>query len=164
MIIYNFFQYIKYFYYFHKLILTLLVYLTYFKIYNTHSPYLLKILNIDIQNSGCIIIKFIQWLYTRYNTINQNENQYNLLSNFNNVFENCKLHDYKHTENLFNNELLNDINDLVILDSSFNIRSGSIAQIYKGTLKNTKQEVAIKVTHPNLYQQMIFPYLYFYNI
>tara|TARA_Y100000591_G_scaffold189799_1_gene164128 strand:+ start:3138 stop:4394 length:1257 start_codon:yes stop_codon:yes gene_type:complete len=83
------------------------------------------------------------------------------LSHFNDVFEKCNIHNLKYTEQLFKKEFPDNFYDLIILDPSFEIKSGSIAQVYKAILRNTNKEVAIKVTHPNLNEQMLFPYLYF---
>ena len=164
MNIYKFFIYIKYFYYFHKLWFTLLVYKLHLIFFKTQSMKLTNILYNDIQNNGCIIIKLIQWLHTRYNTFyteTTDTNLYNLLSLFNNVFEKCNIHDLKYSKQLFKKEFPNNFYDQIIFDENFKIKSGSIAQVYKGILKSNKQEIAIKITHPDLNEQMLFPYLYF---
>ena len=80
---------IKYFYLFHKLLFTLSSYKLYKTIYNKPSEKLTDQLYQDIQNSGCIIIKLIQWLHTRYSNFSDSEKLY-FDEVFNNIYENPK--------------------------------------------------------------------------
>tara|TARA_A100001015_G_scaffold311782_2_gene415698 strand:+ start:4644 stop:5858 length:1215 start_codon:yes stop_codon:yes gene_type:complete len=79
---------------------------------------------------------------------------------FNNIFENCVIHDLKHTKMLYQKEFNQNFDKTIEIDSSFPIKSGSVAQVYKIKLKNTNTVAALKVTHPEVNQQILFPYLY----
>ena len=167
--------YIKYCYFFHKLLLTLSASKLYIKIFNKSSPILNKIVYQDIQNNGCLIIKLFQWLHSRYTTFyipnNTNNNSVKNLDSifdniFNDIYEKCKIHNLEYSKQLFKQEFSYNFDDIIELDTEYKIKSGSIAQVYKGRLKNTGQKVAIKITHPELYEQTFLPCIYFkiYNI
>lgn len=162
--------YIKYYYHFHKLLFTLFTSQLYINIFNKPNSTLNTILYRDIQNNGCVIIKFIQWLYTRnknfnnkYTSLNDSQSNFDDIFNniFNNIYENCKLHQLEYSKQLFQKEFSANFDDIIELDPEYKIKSGSIAQVYKARLKNTQQEVAIKITHPELYEQLLFPYIYY---
>ena len=84
------------------------------------------------------------------------------MKNFKDVYENCNLHRFKYTEKVFLKDLTKNITDIIEIDNNYIIPSASIAQVYKGTLLSSRQEVAIKVTHPELENQIVFPFLYYY--
>lgn len=166
--------YIKYYYHFHKLLFTLFTSQLYINIFNKPNSTLNTILYRDIQNNGCVIIKLIQWLYTRnknfnnkYTSLNNSQSNFDDIFNnnfnniFNNIYENCKLHKLEYSKQLFQKEFSANFDDIIELDPEYKIKSGSIAQVYKARLKNTQQEVAIKITHPELYEQLLFPYIYY---
>jgi predicted unusual protein kinase regulating ubiquinone biosynthesis (AarF/ABC1/UbiB family) len=71
---------------------------------------------------------------------------------------------------LFYEEFGIKFDDFVELDTNYTIKSGSIAQVYKGiikppydTLDNTCVSIAIKVVHPEVEYQLIYP-IYFFKI
>ena len=117
-------------------------------------------------NNGCIIIKLIQWLYTRYDIFYTEKisTTNNLLSHLKNVFEKCNIHEIDYTKQLFEEELSTPLYNIIKFDSSFNIKSGSIAQVYRGKLLKTNEEIAIKVTHPNLQEQNVISIFIFFSI
>ena len=159
----------KYCYYFHKLLFTLFL----VKIYPRR--FLLDILQSDVQNAGCIVIKLVQWLHTR-NDIFKDKSSINnshpdhspsqILEIFNGIYEYCKIHDMEYTRQVFAEEFSENFDDVIELDSDYDIRSGSVAQVYKGrfnkaTSKADYGDIAIKVVHPDIQYQIIFPYIYY---
>ena len=174
--------YIKYCYFFHKMLLTLSASKLYITIFNKPSPIINTILYQDIQNNGCVIIKLIQWLHTRHskfcttsnpdnsnntnNTNNSNNSNNNFDNIYNNIYEKCTTHSTEYSNQLFKQEFSADFNDKIEIYPEYEIKSGSIAQVYKARFRNTGQDVAIKITHPELYEQTVFPYIYYriYNM
>ena len=156
---------IKYFYYFHKLICDVCFFILYKKFTSCNNYYLISVINSDIKNNGFIIIKLVQWLLCRYNNLLKNTNKYSSLYNFlqffQDVYENCNIHSLKYTEKIFLEDFESDIHDLIDIDNDYHIPSASIAQVYRGKLKTTGETVAIKVRHPELENQIVFPYLYY---
>lgn len=158
---------IKYFYFFHKLLFDIILHNTFRRLTGINSTYLIDIINSDIKNNGFVIIKLVQWLLCRYTnlmkTTNKHSNMYKFLENFKDVYENCNLHDFEYTKNTFLKDFSKNINDIIDIDKNYKLPSASIAQVYKGTLKSSGEEIAVKVTHPELENQMIYPLLY-YNL
>lgn len=167
----------KYCYYFHKLLFTLFL----VKIYPRR--FLLDILQSDVQNAGCIVIKLVQWLHTR-NDIFKDKSSINnshfhhspsqILEIFNGIYEHCKIHDMEYTRQVFADEFSENFDDVIELDSDYDVRSGSVAQVYKGRFKKSISkisvndryspdygDIAIKVVHPDIQYQIIFPYIYY---
>lgn len=158
---------IKYWFYFHRLLFNLSIALLYIKYNNQKIPkkILLLLINCDIKQSGFVTIKFIQWTLSRYKNFKSatyKENPvYRFLNNFGDVYENCNIHNIQHTEKLFRQDFNQEFSHMITLDQTFNICSGSIAQVYKGTLLATGETVAIKVIHPHLQEQLVCPYIYY---
>lgn len=159
----------KYCYYFHKLLFTLFL----VKIYPRR--FILDILQSDVQNAGCIVIKLVQWLHTRNDifkdksSINNSHSHHSpsqILEIFNGIYEHCKVHDIEYTRQVFVEEFSENFDDVIEIDSDYDIRSGSVAQVYKGrfnkaTSKADYGDIAIKVVHPDIQYQIIFPYIYY---
>ena len=156
---------IKYLYFFHKLLLDIMLYIVFKKVTGTNSIYLIKSINSDIKNNGFVIIKLVQWLLCRYTnlmkTTSKYSNLYKFLENFKDVYENCNLHNFVYTENTFLKDFSENINHIIDIDKDYIVPSASIAQVYKGTLKSSDEKIAIKVVHPELENQMIYPFLYY---
>ena len=157
---------IKYCFYFHRLLFYLSIALLYLKYNNQNVPEkILLLIDRDIKQSGFVTIKFIQWTLSRYKnfkSVTYKENPvYRFLNNFSDVYENCNIHSIQHTDKLFRQDFDAVFSREITLDQTFNIRSGSIAQVYKGTLLATGETVAVKVIHPELQEQSICPYLYY---
>lgn len=157
---------IKYWFYFHRLLFYLSIALLYSR-YNNHNvpEKILLLINRDIKQSGFVAIKFIQWTLSRYKNFKSATYKanpvYRFINNFGDVYENCNIHSIQHTNKLFRQDFNAVFSDEITLDQSYNIRSGSIAQVYKGTLLATGETVAVKVIHPELQEQSICPYLYY---
>ena len=160
-----FFTNIKYLYFFHKLLFDIILYITYRKVTGANSTFLINTINSDIKNNGFIIIKLVQWLLCRYSnlmkTTNKYSNLYNFLENFKDVYENCNLHNFKYTKNIFLKDFSENITDIIDIDEDYIVPSASIAQVYKGILKSTREKIAIKVIHPELQNQITYPFLYY---
>tara|TARA_X000000368_G_C23049556_1_gene720713 strand:- start:578 stop:1999 length:1422 start_codon:yes stop_codon:yes gene_type:complete len=148
---------VKYFIYFNLFIASVLSCYIHYKITHKINYKLINILYSTIHLNGCILIKFIQWINTNVELLDFNDNNtiYDLFSNF---YENCKIHDLNYTKQVFLNEFNTNFDNIIELDDTFQIKSGSIAQVYKGTYNNNV--VAIKVVHPDTYYHMIFPVMY----
>lgn len=97
-----------------------------------------------IKNSDITITKFIQWLSMRPDLINNR-----LHSIFCDYKNNCNIHKFKFTEKIINNRI-GKIEEIFEYFDKIPIASGSIAQVYRGKLRNRDLEVAIKVKHPDI--------------
>jgi predicted unusual protein kinase regulating ubiquinone biosynthesis (AarF/ABC1/UbiB family) len=156
----NFLIGIKYCYYFHKLLFDIILYLTYQQLFKTSSSKLLiNIINRDIKNSGFAVIKLIQWILCKYKSLTTNSREtsqvYRFLINFNDVYENCNIHSYNYTRKVFSQDFGQSIEEIITLDPEYKIHSASIAQVYRGIFNSDGKTVAIKVTHPNLEEQLL---------
>ena len=157
---------IKYCFYFHRLLFYLSIALLYLKYNNQNVPEkILLLIDRDIKQTGFVTIKFIQWTLSRYKNFKSATYKanpvYRFLNNFGDVYENCNIHSIQHTDKLFRQDFDAVFSREIALDRNYNIRSGSIAQVYKGTLLATGETVAVKVIHPELQEQLICPYLYY---
>ena len=156
---------IKYCYYFHKLLWDIFAFIVSKKISGRDNQCLLSSINSDIKNSGFVVIKLVQWILCRYKTLMKttytNDKVYSFLANFSDVYENCNIHSFSHTKNVFYRDFYIDLEDVIEIDKTYSIKSASIAQVYKGTLITSGERVAIKVTHPELKAQFTWPYFYY---
>ena len=75
---------------------------------------------------------------------------------FKDVYENNFIHDYEYTKKIYNNEFNEVIDKRYDVDTT-NIKSGSVAQVYKAYDKLEKKYVAIKVLHLDPKYQYYFP-------
>lgn len=156
---------IKYCYYFHKLLWDIFAFIVSKKIYGRDNQYLLTSINSDIKNSGFVVIKLVQWILCRYKTLMKttyaNDKLYKFLANFSDVYENCNIHSFSYTKNVFCSDFFIDLEEVIEIDKTYSIKSASIAQVYRGTLITSGERVAIKVTHPELTAQFTWPYFYY---
>ena len=190
--LYNLHCKIKYFIYFTILLNSVAINYLYYKIFSCTNNNLIVLLNHSINLNGCIIIKFIQWINNHLQFL-KNDNVKNefIEKLFSKYYENCSIHALKYTKNMFFQEFGYVFDDIFVLDETFKIKSGSIAQVYKGYIKktfvsdkgnhiisegfeddcsketSTKEKsltksyaIAIKVVHPEIKYQMIYP-IYF---
>ncbi len=110
----------------------------------------------DIIDCGCITIKFTQWIISRINILYEKEAIPSSLNKFKNLLDQCPQHKYSYTKYIFYCTYGIDIEDLIILEKK-PIASGSIGQVYKGYFRHNKEEIAIKIKHPNLKEQIFLP-------
>jgi hypothetical protein len=69
-------------------------------------------------------------------------------------YENCNIHSLKYTKKIFKNEYKSDLDDVFTIDNKFDIKSGSIAQVYKCYYKENNEPLIIKIVHPEtIWQQ-----------
>ena len=208
--LYNFiidtFYYIKYFIYFVIFLFILTNNLLFYKITGNFNKNLIKLLYKTINLNGCLLIKLVQWLLTNFKFIQNDKYKYKyIIDLFESFYENCDVHSIEYTKKLFHKEFSQNFDDIIQLDPQFNIKSGSIAQVYKVKFKNnintntntntntdtnlfnqfytninfrhesfdssqllsdticTDNYFAIKVVHPQIQYQMIYP-IYFVKL
>jgi predicted unusual protein kinase regulating ubiquinone biosynthesis (AarF/ABC1/UbiB family) len=173
-IILDFYCKSKYFIYFNIFLNVIFINYVYYTIFGVTSDNLIMLLNYSINLNGCILIKLIQWLNNHILFVKNDEAKNTAITKlFSKYYENCSIHSLKYTKNLFFKEFGYLFDDIFILDETFSIKSGSIAQVYKAHFKNNgnninstcfvKEPIAIKVVHPEIEYQMLFP-IYFINI
>jgi predicted unusual protein kinase regulating ubiquinone biosynthesis (AarF/ABC1/UbiB family) len=149
---------VKYIIYFNIFLSILFINYVYYKLWNVLNNKLTSLLNFSIKLNGCVIIKLIQWINTNLEIflINSKNNEF-LSQLFLQYYENCPVHDLKYTKGLFLKEFGVAFDTYFELDNTFIIKSGSIAQVYKGYMKNNNTSVAIKVVHPEIEYQLLCP-------
>lgn len=115
----------------------------------------IKCLKKNIQDAGCIWIKFTQW-YLEKIKVTLDENNFEKYDIYAELYDKCPEHSMMYTKYIYEKEFNSDIeDDYNILNSP--IASGSIGQVYQAINKKTGKMVAIKVTHPNLESDLIIP-------
>ena len=147
----------KYFVYFNLFLNVLMLNLLNYKLTNNINDRFIRWLYYTINLNGCILIKIVQWLNTNFEMLDI-INSKMLYSIFSAFYEDCDIHDLEYTKKKFFDEFKEDFDKVIKLDNSYMIKSGSIAQVYKGFYNDN--EVAIKVVHPDIKYQLIFPILY----
>jgi len=166
-IIFNFYYKTKYYIYFNTFLIVLFINYLYYIFFGVTNDNFILLLNYTINLNGCIIIKLIQWLNNHILFVKNDANKNSaIIKLFSKYYENCSIHSLKYTKNLFFEEFGESFDDVFILDETCCVKSGSIAQVYKGYFKNDytiKNPIAIKVVHPEIEFQMLFP-IYFLNI
>ena len=171
-IILDFYYKSKYFIYFNIFLNVIFMNYVYYRFFGVTNTNLIMLLSYSINLNGCILIKLIQWLNNHILLIkNDEEKNSAIIKLFSKYYENCSIHSLKYTKDLFFKEFGYLFDDMFVLDETFSIKSGSIAQVYKAYFKNNtinnsyaiKDPIAIKVVHPEIEYQMLFP-IYFINI
>ena len=156
-LIIDFFKTCKYFVYFNLFLNVLILNILYYKLTNNINYTFIRWLYNIINLNGCILIKIVQWINSNYEILNIKDGKliYDIFSPF---YEDCNIHNLNYTKKIFFDEFKENFDDIIELDHSYNIKSGSMAQVYKGTYYN--KTVAIKVIHPDIKYQLIFPIFY----
>ena len=153
-----FFKYLKYNLHFNFLsFYTIYLYLYYKYTNNITKKQILKYKNLVIK-SGCLTIKIAQNINKLVDSINKNDPNYIFFNTvFNSFYENCEIHSFDYTKKIFKDELnINVDDDFIIFKEDANIKSGSIAQIYKAIPKKKNRFIenfdnyAIKIVHPEI--------------
>ena len=183
--------YLKYFVYFNFFIFALCSNILYTKMSKRLNNKLVNLLSFSTNLNGCVLIKFIQWMYTNIDILkpdnvdvgsSANANDFEYLDKiFSKFYEDCNIHSINYTKKIFEKDFNLKLDNVVELDKNFNIKSGSIAQIYKGRLKkefveaigqrrlgfgfgsdngDMEMDIAIKVVHPDIIYQKVFPILF----
>ena len=115
------------------------------------SETIFKIIVKNIKESGCITIKFVQWLLPKLEAIYdiQKDNpKHKWFYNLEEVYENCDYHGLEYTKRIYEKDFKRNIDyDYDIIDE---IASGSIGQVYKIKSKYDDRYFAMKVIHPNV--------------
>ena len=110
----------------------------------------------NIKESGCIALKFVQWILPKieniYN-IDRKESQNEWFNKLESVYENCNYHPLDHTKNIYRKEFNRELEDDYTIVK--NIASGSIGQVYQIKDKNGELKI-LKVLHPNIQIQIIY--------
>ena len=158
---------VKYIIYFNIFLNVLFINFLHYKVWNVLNTKLASLLNFSIKLNGCVIIKLIQWLNTNLELLGVNSANYNFITKlFDCYYEDCPIHELKYTKDLFSKEFGIEFDDYFELDNTYSIKSGSVAQIYKASIKNNNNNnnnnninVAIKVVHPEIEYQLICPSL-----
>lgn len=157
------YRYTEYFLYFCFFLTILPINIIYYQVTNRLNNKLLDLLYYTINLNGCILIKFMQWILTHLE-INNINNQYDhIINNYITFYENCNVHSLNYTKSLYLKEFNEHLDKVIELDLNNEVKSGSIAQVYKGKYISTNKEIAIKVVHPNLEYQLIYP-IYFIKL
>ena len=99
----------------------------------------------NINECGCVFIKFTQWI----TPFIENNNLTNFpLKKLESLYENCDTHSLNHTKEIFEKEFKYP------LESKYKIQkliaSASMGQVYKIMDNQTKETFAMKVLHPKL--------------
>jgi len=118
---------------------------------------LFKYLKEIIFKSGSLYIKFLQWYISKLksNIIN-NDNPDTIITikfinYFEDIFEQCPYHSLEHTKTIFKEVMYGiELDDYIDISTFKAIASGSIGQVYYGKRKTDGMEVAIKVKHPTI--------------
>ncbi len=153
---------VKYIIYFNIFLNILFINYLYYKLWNVLNNKLVSLLNFSIKLNGCVIIKLVQWINTNLELVVINSYNNEFISKlFSHYYEDCPIHELKYTKDLFFKEFGIAFDDYFELDTSFLIKSGSVAQVYKGFIKekyaDSDTNVAIKVVHPEIEYQLICP-------
>jgi predicted unusual protein kinase regulating ubiquinone biosynthesis (AarF/ABC1/UbiB family) len=108
---------------------------------------------------GSLYIKFLQWYFSKLksNVINEYEckleleNTIKFINYFEDIFENCPFHSLEHTKEIFQNSMPGiNLEDYIDITTLKEIASGSIGQVYYARRKNDNLEIAIKIKHPDI--------------
>ena len=153
-LILEFYKICKYFVYFNLFLNILVFNLLTYKLTNKINERLIRWLYCTINLNGCILIKIVQWINSNLDLLDIKNGKilYNI---FNPFYEDCNVHKLDYTKKVFFDEFNKDFDEVIKLDNLYKIKSGSIAQVYKGFYNN--KMVAIKVVHPDIKYQLIFP-------
>ena len=162
---------IKYIYYYNMLFATLFYIFLYYKCFNNITKYQICLSHYFVQKSGAITIKIAQHINMFVNAIGINNDKMEYFIHlFDTLYEDVDIHPFNYSSMIFKQEYDYNILDVFEIDTTYKIKSGSVAQIYKAKIKknifNTNYKtVAIKVVHPDFDIQLkiIYPIIAIYN-
>ena len=114
-----------------------------------------------IFSCGSLYIKFFQWYISKLksNVIDNSSYDVQLLTKFikyfDDIFDDCPYHDIEHTQDIFEESMCGTtLEDYVDIDSFKQIASGSIGQVYYARRKADNLEIAIKIKHPSIEEDL----------
>lgn len=146
------FKYTKYFLYMYIFI----IYFIYINCIGNISTYQEYLFFRIVSMNGCVLLKFLQFVKSNETVLMKFQKiNFNKILNseiFKNVYEDNYLHSFKYTSRIYKKDFRQSIQKQYDIDFS-NIKSGSIAQVYKAFDKVNNRFVAIKVLHPDLKYQ-----------
>ena len=123
--------------------------------YYQRSDLVFDIIIKNINDCGCLAIKFTQWVLPKieliYDLDSKEDKWFGELERF---YEYNNIHGLKYTEDTYKNDFNEGIEETYEIQEI--IGSGSIGQVYKVKHKITGELYAIKVTHPNMRGQILF--------
>ena len=86
---------------------------------------------------------------------NKSINLSKFIKYFEDIFEQCPYHDIEHTKKIFSNSMDGiELDNYVDISTFKVIASGSIGQVYYAKRKTDNLEIAIKVKHPNISEDL----------
>lgn len=160
--IHNLYSKCKYFVYFSLFINAVTINKINYIFTNKINHTLIKYLYNTINLNGCMLIKLVQWINTNFELLDIGDDDNFIGCLFSSFYENCNLHALSYTRQVFIDEycdgLEEEFENKLQLDIYTDVKSGSIAQVYKGRYEN--QIVALKVVHPEIEYQLIFPMMF----
>ena len=150
VILYDLIFYVKYFIYFNLFIVILINNIIYYKLFNKSNYYLVQSLYYIIKLNGCVLIKIVQWINNNSEMLNVKNNYIELFDNF---YENNNIHSINYTKKIFKNDFNYNFDEIIELDLDFKVKSGSVAQVYKGKFKNADKLLKRSISLP-LYENL----------
>ena len=117
---------------------------------------LLKIVHKNIDDCGCIAVKFVQWMLPKIEVmydINKKTKENQWFYDFEEFYDKCKTHSLEETNKIYQKDFNRKLEEDYTIDEI--IASGSIGQVYKVQDKNNNY-YALKVLHPNMRSQIYF--------
>lgn len=115
------------------------------------SEIIYKIIIKNIKDSGCVVIKFVQWILPKIETIYDidiNDPQNSWFLELEELYDNCNYHSIEYTKQIYKKEFNREFDKDYTIDKL--LASGSIGQVYKLTDKINNEKHAMKVLHPNV--------------
>ena len=119
---------------------------------------IIKLIYNKINKCGVVALKFTQWISYRIN-LTSDDGDNSVVDLFDNIYENCKYHDINYTKQIFYNNFNENLFDVFDEHYCKLVASGSIGQVYKTRFVNSKDDIALKIMHPNIYSQILYPKL-----
>jgi hypothetical protein len=158
----NLYNKCKYFVYFSLFINALTMNKIHYIFTNKINHTLIKYLYNTINLNGCMLIKLVQLINTNIELLDISDDDNFIGCLFSSFYENCNIHELSYTRQVFIDEYCDgdeeEFENKLQLDIYADVKSGSIAQVYKGIYEN--QTVALKVVHPEIEYQLIYPMMF----
>ena len=147
---------IKQFYYFIKLLVDVFLFRVYLYFTDEINETITKCIYEDIINNGCYMIKFVQWILTRYKMMYNCDEYPKWITSFNDFYEKCPEHSFEYTKKVIETHFKDKIENIFDYIDTKSIASGSIAQVHR--CKYNNKECVIKIIHPSLKEKSIISY------